>query len=253
MSDYGISADLEDRVAVVIGGTTGIGRAIAEALANAGADVVPTSRTEASVEKAAAAVGTELVCPTDVTEREEVRYLFERTEDELGSIDVLVNSAGIVQEGKRVGEIDDAEWEAIVDTNLYGVFVASQMVPGYMSDGGDRSILNVGSMNGVRPLHGMTAYVASKFGVTGLTQNFAVEYASRDIRVNAIAPGYVKTRQNADALEDAETRAAIHDRTPLSRYASLEELAGSALYMVSPAAGFVTGETLVIDGGYTIR
>jgi NAD(P)-dependent dehydrogenase (short-subunit alcohol dehydrogenase family) len=253
MSEYGITADLEDRVAVVIGGTAGIGREIAEALAQASADVVPTSRTESSVEDAAAAVGSDLVCPTDVTERGDVRHLFERTVDELGAIDVLVNSAGIVQEGKRVGEIDDEEWAAIVDTNLYGVFVASQLVPDYMSDRSDRSILNVGSMNGVRPLHGMTAYVASKFGVTGLTQNFAIEYASRDIRVNAIAPGYVKTRQNADALEASDTREAIHGRTPLSRYATLEELAGSALYMVSPAAGFVTGETLVIDGGYTIR
>ena len=253
MTEYGITADLEDRVAVVIGGTTGIGRAIAEAIADAGADVVPTSRTESSVEDAATAVGTDLVCPTDVTERDDVRHLFERTVDEFGAIDILVNSAGIVQEGKRVGEIGDDEWEAIVDTNLYGVFVASQLVPDYMSAGGDRSILNVGSMNGVRPLHGMTAYVASKFGVTGLTQNFAIEYASRNIRVNAIAPGYVKTRQNADALEDPETREGIHGRTPLSRYARLEELAGSALYMVSPAAGFVTGETLVIDGGFTIR
>jgi NAD(P)-dependent dehydrogenase (short-subunit alcohol dehydrogenase family) len=253
MTDYGITADLSDRVAVVIGGTTGIGRAIAEALADAGADVVPTSRTESSVEEAAAAVGTDLVCPTDVTVRGDVRHLFERTVEEVGSIDVLVNSAGIVQTGKRVGEIDDDEWRAILDTNLYGVFVASQLVPEYMREAGDRSILNVGSMNGVRPLHGMTAYVASKFGVTGLTQNFAIEYASRDIRVNAIAPGYVKTRQNDDALEDPETRRAIHGRTPLSRYADLEELAGSALYMVSPAAGFVTGETLVIDGGFTIR
>lgn len=253
LGDVGIDVDLDGHVAVVTGGTSGIGRAIAEALADAGADVVPASRTEASVEEAAAAVGCDLVCPTDVTDRAAVRTLFERTNEVVGPIDILVNSAGIVQEGKRVGEISDEEWQAIVDTNLYGVFVASQLVPEYMSDASNRSILNVGSMNGVRPLHGMTAYVASKFGVHGLTQNFAIEYAREDVRVNAIAPGYVKTRHNEDALEDPEMREAIHGRTPLSRYATLEELAGSALYMVSPAAGFVTGETLVIDGGYTIR
>ncbi|MFB6312008.1 MAG: SDR family NAD(P)-dependent oxidoreductase [Salinirussus sp.] len=253
LGDVGIDVDLDDKVVVVTGGTTGIGRAIAEALAAAGASVVPTSRTESSVEAAAAAVDCDLVCPTDVTQRSAVRELFERTYETVGPIDVLVNSAGIVQEGKRAAEITDEEWEAIVDTNLYGVFVASQLVPEYMSDAANRSILNVGSMNGVRPLHGMTAYVASKFGVHGLTQNFAIEYAEHGIRVNAIAPGYVKTRQNEAALEDPDMQEAIHGRTPLSRYARLEELAGSALFMLSPAAGYITGETLVIDGGYTIR
>jgi NAD(P)-dependent dehydrogenase (short-subunit alcohol dehydrogenase family) len=253
VTNVGIAADLEGRVAVVIGGTTGIGRAIAEALAGAGADVVPTSRTEASVEDAAGAVGTDLICPTDVTERAEVRTLFERTVEELGEIDILVNSAGVIQEAKPVDEISDDEWELVLDTNLYGVFLASQLVPEYMPDEGDRSILNVGSMNGDQPVKGLSAYVASKFGVKGITQNFALEYAPDDIRVNALAPGYVKTRQNEDALEDPDTQAAIHGRTPLSRYASLDEVAGSALFMVSPAAGFITGETLVIDGGFSKR
>lgn len=253
LGDVGIDVDLDGLVAVVTGGTTGIGRAIAEAFADAGAVVVPTSRTESSVANAADAVGCDLVCPTDVTERAAVRTLFERTREEIGPIDVLVNSAGIIQEAKRAGEISDEEWEAIIDTNLYGVFVASQLVPEYMSDAANRSILNVGSMDGIGPHHGLTAYVASKFGVHGLTQNFAIEYAREGVRVNAIAPGFVKTRQNEDELEDLEMRETIHGRTPLSRYAKLEELAGSALFMVSPAAGFITGETLLIDGGYTIR
>lgn len=251
MTDVGISTDLDDSVAVVIGGTTGIGRAIAETLADAGADVVPTSRTESNVEDAADAVGCSLVCPTDVTEREEVRTLFERTADEVGPIDVLVNSAGVVQEAKPVGELTDEEWELIVRTNLYGVFVASQLVPEYMSTGGDRSILNVGSMNGERAVRGLAAYVGSKFGVRGLTETFALEYADDDVRVNCIAPGYVKTRQNEAALEDSDTRDAIHRQTPLSRYATLEEVAAGALFLVSPAATFVTGETLVVDGGFT--
>lgn len=250
-ADLGISADLDGRVAVVIGGTTGIGRAIAEALAEAGADVVPTSRTESSVEEAAASVGCDLVCPTDVTDREDVRQLFERTVEEAGEIDVLVNSAGVVQEAKPVEEITDEEWDLIVETNLYGVFVASQLVPEYMSDSDDQTILNIGSMNGERAVQGLTAYVGTKFGVRGLTENFALEYADRDIRVNALAPGYVKTRQNEEALEEPETREAIHRQTPLSRYATLDEVAASALYLVSPAAGFVTGETLVVDGGFT--
>lgn len=251
MTDVGISADLDGRVAVVIGGTTGIGRSIAETLAGAGADVVPTSRTESSVVDAADAVGCELVCPTDVTSREDVRTLFERTVAEVGTIDILVNSAGVVQDAKPVDEITDDEWELIMGTNLYGVFVASQLVPEYMTDDGDRSILNVGSMNGETPVRGITAYTASKFGVKGLTQNFALEYARDDIRVNAIAPGYVKTRQNEEALDDPDTRAAIHGKTPLSRFAELSEIAACALFMVSPGATFVTGETLVVDGGFT--
>lgn len=251
MTDLDISADLDGQVAVVIGGTTGIGRAIAEAIADAGANVVPTSRTESNVVDAADAVGCDLICPTDVTDRDAVRQLFERTVTEVGDIDVLVNSAGVVQEAKPVGEITDEEWELILRTNLYGVFVASQVVPEYMTDDGNRSILNVGSMNGEQAVRGIAAYVASKFGVRGITESFALEYASDDIRVNAIAPGYVKTRQNADALEDPDTREAIHRKTPLSRYATLEEVAASALFLVSPAASFITGETLVVDGGFT--
>ena len=251
MNSLGISADLDDQVAVVVGGTTGIGRAIAEALAEAGADVIPTSRTASSVEEAAEAVGCDLICPTDVTDREAVRTLFERTVDTVGEIDMLVNSAGVVQETKPVGDITDEEWELIVETNLYGVFVGSQLVPEYMADEGSRSILNIGSMNGERAVNGLTAYVATKFGVKGLTENFALEYASDDIRVNALAPGYVKTRQNAEALTDPDTKEAIHRQTPLSRYATLEEIAATALFMLSPAAAFITGETLVVDGGFT--
>lgn len=253
MTDVGITADLNDRVAVVIGGTTGIGRSIAETLSDAGADVVPTSRTESSVAEAADAVGCELVCPTDVTDRNDVSTLFERTVAEVGEIDILVNSAGVVQDAKPVGEITDEEWELIMGTNLYGVFVASQLVPEYMAEDGDRSILNVGSMNGETPVRGITAYTASKFGVKGLTQNFALEYARDDIRVNAIAPGYVRTRQNEEALDDPDTRAAIHGKTPLSRFADLEEIAACALFMISPGATFVTGETLVVDGGFTMK
>lgn len=253
MTDIGISADLDGQVAVVVGGTTGIGRAISEALADAGADVVPTSRTESSVEDAADAVGCDLVQPTDVTEREDVRELFERVRDEVGPINVLVNSAGVIQESKPVSDLSDDEWHLIVETNLYGVFVGSQLAPEYMADEGNRAILNVSSMNGDQAVKGLTAYVASKFGVKGLTQNFALEYADRDIRVNAIGPGYVKTRQNEEALENQKVREAIHGRTPLSRYATLEEVAASALFMVSPGATFITGETLLVDGGFSLK
>lgn len=249
----GISADLSRQVAVVVGGTTGIGRAIAEALHESGADVVPTSRTESSVEDAAEAVDCDLVCPTDVTDRESVRELFQRTREEVGPINVLVNSAGVIQESKPVSELTDDEWSLIQETNLYGVFVGSQLVPEYMAEDGNRAILNVSSMNGDQAVKGLTAYVASKFGVKGLTQNFALEYADQDIRVNAIGPGYVKTRQNEEALENERVKKAIEGRTPLSRYAELDEVAASALFMVSPGSTFITGETLLVDGGFSLK
>lgn len=251
MTPIGISADLEGAVAVVMGGTTGIGRAIAETLYGNGAAVVPASRTESNVRDAADSVDCDLVCPTDVTSRDEVRTLFERTVETVGDINVLINCAGVIQRSKPVGEITDDEWERTIDTNLYGVFLASQIVPEYMAQE-HRTILNVSSMNSEIPIEGLTAYVASKFGVRGLTENFALEYAGDDIRVNAIAPGYVKTRQNEEALETPDVRDAIHRRTPLSRYATLEEVGAAALFMVSPAATFVTGETLVVDGGFSL-
>lgn len=252
MSDLGIETDLGGQVAVVIGGTTGIGRAIAEALADSGAEVVPTSRTESSVREAARAVGTDLVCPTDVTSREDVRTLFERTVEEVGAINVLVNSAGVVQEATPAGELADETWELVIDTNLYGVFLASQLVPEYMVDDGPRSVLNVGSMNGEKAVKGLSAYVSSKFGVKGLTETLALEYAP-EIRVNAVAPGYVKTRQNEEALEDEEVKAAIERRTPLARYADMDEVAATSLFLCSPGAGYVTGETLVVDGGFSVK
>ena len=248
----GIEVDLAGAVAVVIGGTSGIGRAVAEALQDGGAAVVPTGRTEATVRDAAAAVGCDLVCPTDVTDRSSVRHLFERTRDEIGPIDFLVNSAGLVPAAKPVGEIADEEWSATLRTNLYGVFVASQIVPEYMSNR-DPAIINVGSMNAEVAIEGLAAYVASKFGVKGLTKTLALEYADDGIRVNAIAPGYVVTRQNEEALADEDVRAAIHRRTPLSRFATLEEIAGATLFLCSPAAGFMTGETVVVDGGFSLK
>ncbi|WP_255171143.1 SDR family NAD(P)-dependent oxidoreductase [Natrononativus amylolyticus] len=252
MSNIGIDADLDGQVAVVIGGTTGIGRAISEALSAAGADVVPTSRTKSSVEDAADAVDCNLVCPTDVTDRDAVRSLFESTVENIGEINILVNSAGVVQEAKPVEEITDDEWGLIFDTNVYGVFLASQLIPDYMANA-PRIILNVSSMNGERAVRELSAYNSSKYGVKGLTETLALEFAERGIRVNAIAPGYVKTRQNEEVLDNEEVSAAIHKRTPLSRYAELDEIAGSALFLCSPAAEFITGETLVIDGGFSVK
>lgn len=243
---------LDGQTAVVIGGTTGIGRAIAEALAEEGVNVVPTSRTEAKVRDAAEAVECDIVRPIDVTERDQVTELFERVTAEIGGIDVLVNSAGVLQDVKPTAEITDREWDDIIETNLYGVFLASQLIPAYMGEG-HKAILNISSVNGDIPVPQLSVYGASKFGVKGLTKNLALEYGEQGIRVNAIAPGYVKTRQNREALEADDLREVLHDRTPLSRYAKLDEVADAAVFLSSPAASFITGETLLIDGGLSLH
>lgn len=244
--------ELAGQTAIVIGGTSGIGQAITRALADAGANVVPTSRTEEDVEEMASTVGCRVVCPTDVRQRSDVKRLFRETTDEYGDINILVNSAGIFFEESPITELTDETWFDIVETNLYGTFVTSQLFPAY-AGGDNRTIVNVSSIAGEVPLPDLTTYTITKFGVNGLTQSFALEYADIPIRVNALAPGYAKTAQNKDRLEQPDVKQELHGKTPLKRYAHLEELAAAALFLVSPTVQFITGEILTVDGGYTLR
>ncbi len=243
--------DLSGQTAVVTGGTSGIGRGIAKCLYEQGADVVPVSRTESRVREAAEAVDADLVLPTDVSERADVEAMLETVADEHGSIEILVNCAGIFQEEKDPTEITDEDWESVVGINLYGTFLACQTVPQYMT-GDNRAIVNVGSMVSETPLKGITAYVSSKGGIISLTRSLAVEYADRDIRVNTLQPGYVKTRQNRDALETEKLRNAILRHTPMGRYGEAEEMGRAATFLASPAASYITGESLMVDGGFSV-
>jgi NAD(P)-dependent dehydrogenase (short-subunit alcohol dehydrogenase family) len=247
-----IELDLSDQVAVVTGGTAGIGRAISEALADAGADVVPVSRTKELIEETNEAVDGDLVLPTDVSERAEVEAMLETVADHYGKINVLVNCAGIFQNEKPPEEITDEDWNPVLQVNLYGAFVAAQTVPQYMPDDENKSIVNVGSMVRENPLKGITAYCASKGGMMSMTRSLAIEYGERDIRVNIIEPGYVKTRQNREALESESLKESIMWHTPLKRYGKTEEMASAAVFLASPAASFITGESITIDGGYSV-
>lgn len=248
--------DLSNSVAVVTGGTRGIGRAISESFAAAGADVVPTSRTDADVREVVNAVTTHgvesLAVTTDVTEREQVRELFERTSDEFGSVDVVVNNAGINPSSAigRPETITPEEFEAAVDVNLRGAYACTHEAGEYLLEDGGGSIVNVASISGIVGTPRQHAYTASKHGLVGLTKSVALDWAP-DVRVNAIAPGYVSTDLTEPIQENEQLHESILDDIPTDRFADPEEIASTALFLASDMASYITGECLVADGGWT--
>jgi NAD(P)-dependent dehydrogenase (short-subunit alcohol dehydrogenase family) len=248
--------DLDGRVAVVTGGTRGIGRAITEGLAESGADVVPTSRTRADVEEAVAAVedrgGDSLSAPTDVTDADDRERLFERTAAELGGVDILVNNAGINPDN-ALGQpdvVDPEGFDLTLSVNLRAAFRCIQDAADYLGE--DASVINVASVGGLVGLPRQHPYVASKHGLVGMTKSVALDWAP-EVRVNAIAPGYVATELTDDLRENDQLRQSIVDRTPLERFAEPAEIAGPAVFLASDAASYVTGSCLSVDGGWTCR
>lgn len=242
--------DVAGQTAVVIGGTRGIGNAIAEDLARGGADVIATSRSEEAVEKAAAGLrelGAETVEETcDVTDRDSIERLQNVAADAFGSVDVLVNSAGSVAQSP-ITEMSEAEWQRDIEVDLTGVFRACQVFGREMDSG---SIINISSMSANQAREARAAYCAAKAGVNGLTRSAAADLAP-EVRVNAIAPGFVKTEMAGPKLDDgSDFRAHVDERTPMGRVATPDEISGIALYLASDAASFVTGEIITIDGGY---
>lgn len=242
--------NVRDRSAVVIGGTSGIGRAIALAFADDGADVVASSRDETKVAETAAelrergAATTEVTC--DVRDGDAIERLYDEALDAMGDVDVLVNSAGTVQRA-AVDEMTDEQWETDIDVGLTGVFRACREFGRRMDDG---AIVNISSMSAGQAREERPAYCAAKSGVNGLTRSAAADLAPA-IRVNAIEPGFVKTPMAAGAFDEGtEVRAAIDERTPMERVATPEEIAGAAVYLASDAASFTTGETIKVDGAY---
>ncbi|MEW1859919.1 MULTISPECIES: glucose 1-dehydrogenase [unclassified Streptomyces] len=246
---------LDGKVAVVTGGNRGIGKAIATALAEAGASVAIASRDEDRNREAVADLakvgGAVISTRTDVTSRADLEAMRETVTGQLGPIDILVNNAGVGIHGESLS-IDDEDWDRVMATNLDAVWKASQVVGASMVERGTGSIVNVGSMSGMiinRP-QWHAPYAVSKAGVHHMTRSLAAEWAPRSVRVNAIAPGYTKTE-----ISDIDLPEYKHywiDEVPMQRYAQAVEIAPAALYLASPASSFVTGEVLVIDGGYTL-
>jgi len=245
--------NLEGKVAVVVGGTSGIGAAIAVGLADAGADVVPCSRRVRAGGAVCDAVEHRgrrtLRISADVTNRESLLEARDSVLDEFGRIDILVNSAGRIRRTAAL-DLSEEEWYAAIETNLTGTLRACQVFAPPMIAQSWGRIINIASLNSFAAFYEVAAYAASKAGVAGLTRALAVEWGKRGVNVNAIAPGVVRTTLNEALLDETDRGKELLMRTPLHRFGKPEELAGAAVYLASEASSFVNGEILVVDGGF---
>lgn len=243
---------LAGRVALVTGAGRGIGYAIAQALGGAGATVACAARSLDQVEAAAAAIrargGSARAFRLDVTRAADIATQVEAITQALGPIDVLVNNAGINLQ-KRSLELTDEEWERILATNLTSMFRLARAVAPSMIARGAGKIINVGSMWGRVGVPQFLAYSVSKAGVDALTRSLAVEWARHGIRVNCLAPGYIRTDFSVDEMADERTRALILSRIPLRRLGEPDEVGSLAVYLASPASDFMTGQIIYLDGG----
>lgn len=244
---------LDGKVAVVIGGTSGIGLAIAQGMAEAGADVIPTSRRIDQVEAAAGEVEQRgrhsLRVSSDVSDRSSLQRLLDESLNAFGKVDILVNSAGRTKRAPTL-DFSEEDWNGIIDTNLTGTLRAAQVFGRHMLEREYGSIINIASLSTFVALYEVAAYSASKAAVASLTKSLAIEWGQHGVRVNAIAPGVFRTALNEKLLDETERGREFLLRTPMRRFGNVEELAGAAIFLASDAASFVNGEVIVVDGGF---
>ena len=241
---------LDGRVAIVTGGSTGIGRAIAETYLDHGATVVIANRSPDTGHETAAALDCEFV-RCDVSAYDQVTALVEATVKEYGRLDVVVNNAGIGRTGS-IEEMDLDDWHDVLDVNLTGTMYGTRAALPHLK-ATDGCVINVGSIYGLVAGPNATAYTAAKAAVANLTRSVAVDYADEGVRVNGICPGFVETPMTAEAFEEDEFYEYVRGSTPMGRVAQPEEIAGIALFLASDAASYVTGVNVPVDGGWTAQ
>jgi NAD(P)-dependent dehydrogenase (short-subunit alcohol dehydrogenase family) len=242
--------DLTGKVCIVTGAGRGIGRGIAEALARHGATVVLTGRTEATLSEVAAAIGAAAsIQRADVAREEDVIALRDAVLARHGRIDVLVNNAGINPVWRGVEKTSLAEWQSIIDTNLTGTFLCCKYLGAAMASRG--SVINVSSIAGHVGLTRSVPYCASKGGVELLTKALALDWAKLGVRVNCLAPGYVDTDLTHALLSHEMHGKPFLDHVPMGRFGTPREMAGAAVFLAADASSYMTGQSLVVDGGWT--
>lgn len=247
--------DIRGRVALVTGASKGLGKAMAMGLARAGANLALCSRNVGELEKAKEEAARHGVAARayrmDVLDRASVRAAVDAAARDFGRIDILVNNAG-VNVRKPVTELAEEEWDLVLDTNLKGYFLVAQAVVPHMIEQGGGKVINIASIMGAVALENLVAYASSKGGVVQMTKVMALEWAKHNITVNAIGPTYFETPLVAALRNDPERFRFINERTPMGRWGRPEELEGTVVFLASRASDFITGQTIYVDGGWTI-
>ena len=242
---------VDGKVALVTGGTKGLGKAIALALAEAGADIAAVSRTsDADVKKAILSLGRRYIHhAADLTRREHTRRVIPAIVEKMGNLDILVNNAGIIRRSP-VLEYPESDWDATLEIDLTATFILSQAAGQVMMKKGGGKIINIASILAFQGGLNVVAYAAAKHGIAGLTKALANDWASKGINVNTIAPGFFETELTAALQADPDRSESITARTPAGRWGTPEDIAGAAVFLASPASDFVNGVILPVDGGW---